>query len=133
MNPVRPAGMVRELWPLLIVRDLGRSVAFYRDRLGFEVAADARSEGAVFWCRMKRDGCSLMLQQAESEDGPADHRGRGVVFYFLCDDADVMHAELVSRGLPLSGPTTAYYGMRQVAVQEPDGYSLCFESPARGA
>ena len=40
-----------------------------------------------------------MLQQAEDEDGSA--AGRGV----------------------------AYYGMKQLFVPEPNGYSICFESP----
>ena len=31
-----------------------------------------------------------MLQQAEDEDGPAEGRGHGVAFYFICDDADAL-------------------------------------------
>jgi len=83
----------------------------------------------MFWCSMERGGSAIMLQQAEEEDGPAEGRGRGVSFYFICDDADAIHAELTSRGLQLSPPTIAYYGMKQVVVPEPDGYYLCFESP----
>lgn len=119
---------LRETWPLLFVRDIDRSAEFYCDYLGFEVAHQAMSDGKVYWCRLKRQNCSLMLQQAEEEDGPAKGRGRGVVLYFLCDDADVLHAEFAGRGLKLPPPTTAYYGMRQVELQDPDGYQLCFES-----
>jgi len=35
----------------------------------------------------------------------------------------------VSRGLKLDPPRTAYYGMNQLFVPEPNGYALCFESP----
>jgi glyoxylase I family protein len=52
-----------------------------------------------------------------------------VAFYFVCDDAESMHAELTARGLSLDPPTVAYYGMKQLFVPEPDGYALCFESP----
>lgn len=120
--------VIRQLWPLLFVQDIERSVRFYRDQLGFALAGRADAEGRMYWCQLERGGASLMLQQAELEDGPAEGRGCGVAFYFLCDDTDVMHAELVSRGLQLAPPTLAYYGMKQLFVPEPDGYSICFES-----
>jgi uncharacterized glyoxalase superfamily protein PhnB len=130
MDATQTTAVVRELWPLLIVSDIERSVAFYHDRLGFTLARQATdSKGKIFWCRLERGGCSVMLQQAEEEeDGPAEGRGRGVIFYFICDDADVMYAELSGRGLRLDPPSVAYYGMKQVFVPEPDGYELCFES-----
>ena len=81
---------------------------------------------------MERGDSAIMLQQAEDEDGPAEGRGWGVSFYFICDDADTIYAELTARGLQLSPPTIAYYGMKQVVVPEPDGYYLCFESPVAG-
>lgn len=83
----------------------------------------------MFWCSMARGGSAIMLQEAEDEDGPATGRGRGVSFYFVCEDADAIYAEFTSRGLQLGSPTIAYYGMKQVVVPEPDGYFLCFESP----
>jgi hypothetical protein len=73
-----------------------------------------------------------MLQQTTEEDDPAKGRGRGVIFYFVCDDADAIYAELSSRGVQLNPPTIAFYGMKQVFVPEPDGYSICFESPTSG-
>jgi len=122
-------GTVQELWPLLTVQDMQRSLKFYRDQLGFTVVGEAQGQGGLFWCRLKRGGASLMLQQAEDEDGPAAGRGRGVAFYFVCDDADAMFAELSARGLAINPPEAAYYGMKQLFVPEPDGYSVCFESP----
>jgi hypothetical protein len=44
-------------------------------------------------------------------------------------NADRLHAELSSRGLQLALVTVAEYGMKQLFVPEPDGYSICFESP----
>lgn len=70
-----------------------------------------------------------MLQQAEAEDGPAAGRGRGVGFFFLCDDAEAVRMEICARGLLLDPPVTAFYGMRQLFLKDPDGYQLCFQSP----
>ena len=119
---------IRQLWPLLWVRDIRRSIAFYRDRLGFAVVGQADTDGKLYWCRLERDGASLMLQQAEAEDALAESPGNGVSFYFVCDDVDGLYAELSSRGLQLQPPTVAYYGMKQLAVPEPDGYAIWFES-----
>lgn len=120
---------VRELWPLLVVQDMQRSLMFYRDLLGFELLDQAENDGQVFWCRLRCGGATLMLQQAEAEDGSADGRGKGVTFYFVCNDADAMYVDLSTRGLELQLPTVACYGMKQLPVPEPDGYILCFESP----
>ena len=73
-----------------------------------------------------------MLQQASEEDGPAEGRGRGVGFFFNCDDAGAVHTEFCSRGLQLNAPEVAFYGMKQVFVKDPDGYELFFQSPTEG-
>jgi uncharacterized glyoxalase superfamily protein PhnB len=130
MTSTEKSAIVRQLVPLLAVSDVQRSVEFYRDRLGFTLTGQAENEGKLFWCSMARDGSAIMLQEAKDEDGPAKERGRGVSFYFVCEDADAVYAELTSRGLQIGAPTVASYGMKQVAVPEPDGYYLCFESPA---
>ncbi len=122
--------LLGQLWPLLTVQDMERSLLFYRDRLGFTlVADDGKPRGKMGWCRLERGGSSIILQQWVEEDGQAGGWGRGVCFYFVCDDADLMFAELSSRGLQLEAPRVAYYGMKQLFVPEPDGYAICFESP----
>lgn len=125
--------MIRQLWPLLAVRDLQRSVAFYRDQLGFAVVGhDGVAAGAMRWCRVERDGASLMLQQAGATGDGEKSRGGGISLYFVCDDVDALHKELLTRGLRLEEPRVAYYGMKQLEVPEPDGYSICFESKTDG-
>ena len=124
---------IQELVPLLFVDDIGRSVAFYRARLGFELTRSWEPGGRLSWCRLDRGGAAVMLQQAiAGEDGPAEGRGRGVGFFLLCDDADAMHTDFVSRGLTVAPPQAAFYGMNQVFVKDPDGYELCFQSAIGG-
>jgi len=126
-------GTVRQLVPLLFVQDIESSMGFYRDRLGFEVDGKWEPEGKLAWCRLQRDGSAVMLQQACDEDGPAEGRGRGICFFFICDDAGAIHTELSGRGVHLAPPQVAFYGMKQVFVKDPDGYELCFESPTEPA
>jgi uncharacterized glyoxalase superfamily protein PhnB len=130
MTTAQPDALVHQIWPLLVVEDIERSIEFYRDQLGFSLVGRAEWKGKLYWCRVERGGACLMLQQAEAdEDGPAGERGRGVVFYFICEDADAMYRDLTGRGLELNKPSIADYGMKQLAIPEPDGYNLCFESP----
>jgi uncharacterized glyoxalase superfamily protein PhnB len=134
LKTYRARQTVREVASLLFVRDIIASVAFYRDKLGFTQTAAWEPDGKLAWCRMQRGAAAIMLQQdCPDEDGPAEGRGRGVVFYFNCDDADKMHADFIARGLKLSAPATAFYGMRQVSLNDPDGYSLCFQSEVQSA
>jgi uncharacterized glyoxalase superfamily protein PhnB len=124
--------VVRELVPLLFVLDIASSVEFYRDRLGFEMTASWEPEGRLAWCRLQRGGSAVMLQLACDEDGPAEGRGRGVGFFFTCDDADALFQEFTQRGLAVAPPAVAFYGMKQVFVRDPDGYELCFQHSTAG-
>jgi uncharacterized glyoxalase superfamily protein PhnB len=120
---------IHELVPLLFVEDILRSAAFYQGRLGFEMTQTWEPDGKLAWCRLARGRAAVMLQQAlPDEDGPAEGRGRGVGFFFICDDASAMHADLASRGLAVAPPKAAFYGMNQIFVKDLDGYELCFQS-----
>jgi uncharacterized glyoxalase superfamily protein PhnB len=120
---------VRELIPLLFVDDIEQSLAFYCERLGFELVNKWEPDGKLSWCRIERGGAAVMLQQACTEDGPAAGRGRGVGFFFNCDDVDAAYAQFSANGLKLDPPAVAFYGMKQVFCKDPDGYELCFQSP----
>jgi glyoxylase I family protein len=42
-------------------------------------------------------------------------------------DLDAVHTLLASKGVVVSPPKVALYGMRQLYVTDPDGYVLCFQ------
>ena len=124
---------IRELVTLLFVQDIEASIGFYRDHLGFEIVGTWEPDGKVAWCRLQRNNSAIMLQQAGDEDGPAEGRGRGICFFFVCDDVVAIYAELSERGVSLAPPEVAFYGMKQIFLKDPDGYELCFESPTERA
>jgi uncharacterized glyoxalase superfamily protein PhnB len=44
---------------------------------------------------------------------------------------DAAYEELSGKGIHVKEPMVAGYGMKQIYVRDPDGYSLCFQWPAR--
>ena len=133
MPAIQHSTAVHELVPLLFVDDIQVGAGFYVDKLGFQVEAKWEPDGALAWCKLRRDGSALMLQQATDEDRPANERVGGVYFYFDCEDVDRMYAEVVARGLKVKPPKVAHYGQKQISVRDPSGYSLWFQSPATSA
>jgi uncharacterized glyoxalase superfamily protein PhnB len=119
---------IHGLAPLLYVDEMDRSAAFYGNKLGFEMTHQWAPEGKLLWCLLKRGDAEIMLQQATTEDDPAEGRGRGIIFYFECASADGVHAELLANGLKLNPPQVAFYGMKQLYLKDPDGYELCFQN-----
>lgn len=128
--PEMSAPDTREIVPLVYVSDITASRTFYGKGLGFDAADTWEPEGRLNWCRMQRGDASIMLQQDGDEDPPADQRGKGVAFFFICRDAGAVYDEITARGIEASPPEVAFYAMKQTFITDPDGYKLCFESPA---
>ena len=105
-----------------------RSLAFYRDGLGFELVASWELPQGIAWCRLKRGPVSLMLQLAPG-DVPPPVEGQAAELFILCDDARGLHAEFVARGIQATKPERMEYDMLQFRVNDPDGYPLWFENP----
>ena len=130
---------------LLQVFDMPTALAFYRDRLGFEIVSASPeievAEGRYsHWMWLRRDAAELMLNTAyEADERPpvrdeARWHGHGdLCLYIACDDTEALGRELVAAGLDCQPPRDTPYGMRQLHVTDPDLYHLCFQQPAVGA
>ncbi len=130
------------LTPYVEVFDMIASVAFYRDRLGFEILFASpeveTAEGRFsHFVRLKRGDAEVMLNTAyDSNERPPDRseaRWAGcahVHLYINCDDVPGLHAELIGRGLDAAPPARTGYGFLALSVSDPDGYTLTFHQPA---
>ena len=56
-----------------------------------------------------------------------------MALYIGCADVDDVYAHLRGRGLKAGPPHGTSYGMREVSVRDPDGFTLHFLSPAEVA
>jgi glyoxylase I family protein len=136
--PLQLTGLI----PLIEVFDMPESIRFYNDVLGFEIVNHSpeieAAEGRYFhWAWLRLGGAELMLNTAyDSGERPAARdvarwRGhRDTTLYISCPDVDDAHAYLRSRGLSIDPPVVAPYGMKQIFVRDPDGYSLCLQASA---
>jgi uncharacterized glyoxalase superfamily protein PhnB len=113
---------------ILAVRNLRTATDFYVKTLGFRRDFGDESDG---WSWLSRDNFRLGL--GECPDAvPANELGdHSYVAYVNVDDIDGLHAEFVSRGAPIrTPPETKPWGMREFALQTPDGHRMTFGSAA---
>ena len=119
---------VRGVCPLLEVFDMPTSLRFYRDVLGFEVVEAAPPGDDSGWALLRLEEAELMLNTAYEADerpaapDPARVAGHAdTTLFFGCPDVDAAYAYLRERGLAVEKPTLREYGMKQLALADPDG------------
>jgi len=125
---------IRGVAPLLEVFDMGRSLRFYRDVLGFTVTMQSSPGDDCDWCLLERDGVELMLntayEQGTRPEQPEAERvaaHRDTTLFFGCPDPEEAYRHLQAAGYPAEAPTVAPYGMKQLNLKDPDGYGICFQ------
>jgi catechol 2,3-dioxygenase-like lactoylglutathione lyase family enzyme len=108
---------------LIGVTDVNRSVAFFRDILGFDIG---EREGAL------EAVCGPARIRLGGEDfGPDNHeqpRPRGsAMLFFETDDVAAMHAGIRARGgSPSEIEKVNWIKMRVFEIRDPDGHTLWF-------
>jgi glyoxylase I family protein len=124
--------------PMVSVFDMPRSLAFYRDVLGFEVVStsEPRRGDDFGWGLLKLQDIELMLNTAyDHDERPAAPDAARVAvhedtaLFFGCRDLDAAYENLCAHGLELAPPTVAPYGMKQLWLKDPDGYVICLQWP----
>ena len=55
---------------------------------------------------------------------------RDAGLYIACQGVEGVCRNLRFKGLDLSEPKAAPYGIKQFFLRDPDGYTLCFQWPA---
>lgn len=112
----------------LFVRDIGHSIAFYRDVLGFDVLRET-SGGYV---SIGREGAVLGLNTASRL--PLDHPirprpghrvGLGVELVVVVDDVAAVHRRAAASGHPeVTAVVDQPWGLTDFRVLDPDGYYI---------
>jgi len=112
--------MTKLKYIILFVSDMNRSVAFYRDVLGWPLKCQSpeRTEFVI-------EGTTLALHYASKPSGAAavqgDLAGRCQLGLWV-DDVEAFHQDMVARGtLCIQPPTEEAFGDKLAVYADPDG------------
>src|SRR3954463_13212033 len=119
--------------PFFIVRDITTSIAFYKDRLGFEVMFLGPDDDP-YYAMLKRDGVHLMLKaitpDVQPTPNPSRHEWARWDAYIHTPDPDALAEEFASRGVSFRAPLGVNSdNLRGFEVMDGDGYVLYFGRP----
>jgi catechol 2,3-dioxygenase-like lactoylglutathione lyase family enzyme len=116
---------LRSIMPSFTVSDIERSLAWYRDGLGFFVGERWEDNGKLKGVQLKAGACELGLAQDDFAKGW--QREKGVGFRLWCNttqDVDAIAKRLRSfGGTIVEGPGNQWDGYSFTA-QDPDGFKL---------
>ncbi len=121
--------------PFFIVRNVPAALAFYRDRLGFEITFQGPAPDDIFFGIVQRGGAMIMVKAVGVEPVPNYTRDikQGIArwdAYLNVPDPDALAAEFLSRDVEFSVPLKdTHDGLRGFEIKDADGYVLFFGRP----
>jgi catechol 2,3-dioxygenase-like lactoylglutathione lyase family enzyme len=116
---------LRSITPTFTVNDVDRSVAWYRDGLGFFVAERWEDGGKLQGVMLKAGGCELGLSQDDFSKGR--NRAKGVGFRLWCNtaqDVDAIAARLRAFGGTIVEEPGERYDTYGFTAEDPDGFKI---------
>jgi len=133
-----PRPVMTGIAPFFIVRHVPTALAFYRDRLGFDVAFQGPTDDDIFFGIVRRGAAMIILKHIGVEpiaNFTRDIR-QGIArwdAYVNVPDPDALAAEFASRGVEFFRSLSENDGgdddLRGFEVQDADGYVLFFGRP----
>lgn len=121
--------------PLFIVLNVPETLAFYRDRLGFEITFQGPEEDDIFFGIVQRGRAMIMFKAIGVEPVPNHTRniGQGNApwdAYIYVPDPDALAAEFASREVEFLSPLADNHdNLRGFEIKDADGYVLYFGRP----
>ncbi len=124
--------LIRSLSPILIVNDLTKTIAFYKENLSFDVE---RTE--TNFASLRTGDTKFMFMAVKCLDDHPDRSfveqvlttklGVGVDLYLEVDDVSHLYESLKSKGVKILYELhTMPWGAREFSIEDPDGYKLTF-------
>jgi catechol 2,3-dioxygenase-like lactoylglutathione lyase family enzyme len=118
--------------PFFIVSNVDRTIAFYRDKLGFEMRFQEPAQNP-FFAIIGRDGVQLFIKSDKDVSplpNPVRHPSMRWDAYVYTPDPDALAAEFADHGAAFSQPLKdTHDGLRGFEISDPDGYVLFFGRP----
>ena len=125
---------VKRITPVLLVNEIEPVIPFWVDRLGFAKTIEVPDGNKLAFVAFQKGAAEVMYQTYASveKDAPpsmsAQARKGPTYLYIEVDNFDVVLAAMkdVKIVMPVR---TAFYGMKEFAVQDPGGHFITFAQP----
>ena len=124
--------------PFFIVKNVPVALAFYHDRLGFDITFQGPSDDDIFFGIVKRGAAMIILKAIGADPVPNYTRDikQGIArwdAYLYVPDPDALAAEFSSRNVEffktIKESEDGDDGLRGFEVKDADGYILFFGRP----
>ena len=128
----------KKLTPNLLVASVERSLAFYVDTLGFARGMTVPEASPFAFASVTGGAVEIFLNDAATavKEYPAfagKPLGATGTLYIEVEGVDALHDRIKSTVKIVMPIATQFYGMREFAIEDPDGYVLTFgERAAEG-
>ncbi|MEL7672669.1 MAG: VOC family protein [Chloroflexota bacterium] len=126
MTPLQP--IIAEL----AVESVDASISWYRE-LGFEVDAEGqRDDDGRQWVSLSHEGRSVWLLRADMFPAatPPEPGAPRMTLYLQVLDVDAVYARLIERRIETEHvPQNQWYGLREFALRDPDGFRWVINQP----
>jgi len=114
---------MRVSYAIILVSDMERSVAFYRDLLGLSLRFESSH-----WTEFATDGATLALHLSEPAVPGAGREPRDAAGScrpgLAVADLDAFHQRMLAHGVPCLQEPKAVFGARLAQYADPDGLAI---------
>ena len=119
----------RTLSASLTVRDLKKSLAWYRDVVGFTVEREYGPEGNARAVALRAGTVELLIAQDDGARGIDRVKGEGLSLQFTtAQNIDELARQIKERGGALESEPADIFGARAFRLKDADGFRLVFSS-----
>lgn len=118
--------------PSFTVNDLEKSLAWYRDVVGFAIDEKWERDGKLMGVSLQAGDVTFMIGQDDWQKGR--DRRKGEAFRIYCgtkQDVDALAAAIQARGGMLDTPTDQPWGSRDFSMTDPDGFKITIGKETR--
>jgi len=115
----------RSISASLAVKDLEKSLAWYRDRVGFFVEDKIQRGGKLSAFTLKAGDVRIVISQDDGATGWERVKGAGFTLQFTTtQDIDALAEAIKQRGGRLESGPENVSGIRMLRLRDPDGFKL---------
>jgi catechol 2,3-dioxygenase-like lactoylglutathione lyase family enzyme len=109
------------------VRDQDRALAFFTDKLGFQIATDQPFDGTQRWIELRIPGADTRVVLFTPK-GHEERIGTFTGLSFATDDVIATYRELSARGVDFTGEPKVEEWGSSAMFRDPDGNSYVLSS-----